>query len=106
MDIISYIRETLEHSDKVYISIDMDVFDPAYAPGVSNPEALGIDTKTFFTLLTGIVEAIADKNNSIAAVDIVETNPLVDVNNVTSVLAARIVIEVTALLHTRLHGQA
>ncbi len=79
---------------KVYISIDMDAIDPSYAPGVSNPEPLGL---TPLQLLE-ITEKIVEYSRSIVGVDIVEVNPLRDVNDVTSILAAKILVEITGLL--------
>lgn len=79
---------------KVYISIDMDAVDPSYAPGVSNPEPLGLTPLQ----LLGIIEKIVKYSQNIVGVDIVEVNPLRDVNDVTSILAAKILVEITGLL--------
>ena len=38
--------------DKIYLSIDLDVLDPAFAPGVGNPEAVGITSRELYDLLT------------------------------------------------------
>ncbi|MCC6040718.1 MAG: agmatinase [Desulfurococcaceae archaeon] len=78
---------------RVYVSIDMDVFDPAYAPGVSNPEPLGIDPATFMNIL----KQIYDKSTGMSGVDIVEVNPLIDTSSITSTLAAKIAIELSGL---------
>ncbi len=80
----------------IYISIDMDVIDPGYAPGVSNPEALGITPHQLIDILTKIIS-----ENNIVGIDIVEVNPLRDINNVTSILAAKIIIEIIGLLDSR-----
>jgi len=77
----------------VYISIDMDVFDPSIAPGVSNPEPFGLDHRLFLWALKSVFERSSD----VIALDIVEVNPLVDVGGITSVLAAKIAIEASGL---------
>jgi len=74
---------------RVYLSIDMDVLDPAYAPGVSNPEPFGLTPREFMHALVSVLEH-AEK---LVGVDVVEVNPLVDVNDITSILAAKIIIE-------------
>lgn len=88
-------NESVKISDlgHVYISIDVDVFDPSIAPGVSNPEPFGLDLETFAKLLVNVFE----NSREVVAADIVEVNPLVDNSNITSILAAKIGIELTGL---------
>jgi agmatinase len=69
-----------------YVSVDMDVFDPAYAPGIGNPEPNGISPKDFFKFLRTL------KGKKIIGFDIVEVCPPYDNGN-TSVLAAKIMLE-------------
>jgi len=84
-------RDTLENIEgNLYISIDVDVIDPAYAPAVGNPEPLGI---TPSHLLSTLKELFSLERTKIVGLDIVEVNPLVDVNDVTSLLAAKILME-------------
>ncbi len=85
-------KETVEKCTALYISIDMDVFDPAYAPAVQAPEPLGITPREFFEFLSAIVD------KRVHIVDVVEIAPDYDVGETTSALAARIVIETAALL--------
>lgn len=82
---------------RVYISIDMDVLDPAYAPGVSNPEPFGLTPIALLRLLKELVAA----SDEVIGIDIVEVNPLVDVNDITSVLAAKLVFELIGLIEDR-----
>ena len=96
---IQPLQETIYDLDKflngkkyIYISIDMDVIDPAYAPGVSNPEPLGLLPRDVIYYLKKIIE----KSNPIA-IDIVEVNPLVDINSITSILASKIIVEIAGL---------
>jgi agmatinase len=71
---------------KVYVTVDMDVFDPGFAPGVGNPEPDGLWPDLFFTLL------IALCNERLAGLDLVELSPNHD-TGVTAVLAAKILFE-------------
>lgn len=82
---------------KVYLSIDIDVFDPSIAPGVQNPEPYGIDFDIFASLLEEIVRNADD----IVGFDIVEVNPLVDVNDVTSLLAAKVGLEIIGMYYKK-----
>jgi formiminoglutamase len=83
--------------DSIYISICMDVFAQQLAPGVSAPQALGIDPGVFVNLLEYIL-----KTNTIIAIDIVETAPILDVNEQTSKLAAYIVHNIITTLSAKL----
>ncbi|WP_440059941.1 agmatinase [Thermogladius sp. 4427co] len=81
----------------IYISLDMDVLDPSYAPGVSNPEPLGMSPRELIQLLQVIIK----KSKGITGLDIVEVNPMVDPSGVTSILAAKIVLEFIGLVLAR-----
>ena len=81
---------------KIYLSIDMDGFDPGYAPGVSNPEPIGISGDQLVELLK-----IINKHSNLIAADIVEVNPLEDINDITSLLAAKLLVEITAILMSK-----
>lgn len=76
----------INQNDYIYISIDMDGFSSAYAPGVSAPSALGFLPFFFFNILEFIL-----KSNKVISCDIAEVNPAFDVDNKTSKLAAKIV---------------
>lgn len=66
------IKEELK-GKKVYISVDIDVMDPAHVPGTSNPEAGGLTAIEMLTMLRGL--AI---QNEVAMIDFVEYTPLLD----------------------------
>ena len=82
---------------KIYLSIDMDVFDPGYAPGVSNPEPLGVDPFIFLKSVNYVIESAS----KIIGIDIVEVNPLMDINDITSLLASKIIFEIIALINIK-----
>lgn len=70
----------------VYVSIDMDGFDPAYAPGVSHPVPGGLTPRQVLNL-------IHQAEWDLVGMDVVETNPLRDINNQTSILAGKLLHE-------------
>jgi len=74
----------------LYISIDMDGFDPSCAPGVSHLEPGGLTARDVIDVLLAIEAPIA-------GADVVELNPDRDVNDMTAVLAAKLVKELAAL---------
>ncbi len=74
--------------DKVYISFDMDCIDPAYAPGVSVPVPMGLNSTDAVYLLKEIAK------KGIVGMDVMEVCPSFDVKDRTSHLASRIISEV------------
>jgi len=81
------VLKLVEDYDKIYMSIDMDAFDPSFAPGVSTPEPFGISPN----LLLPLFSEIADR---IIALDLVEVVP--DENKVTQTLSAKLILEFIA----------
>jgi len=84
------IKDAISIFDKIYTSFDLDVLDPAFAPGVGNPESVGITSRELFDM----IHSLGDKQ--ITGVDIVELNPTHD-NYVTASLAAKIMSTMLAL---------
>lgn len=80
-------------SNNIYLSIDMDVLDPAFAPGVGSPSPGGISAVELMYLVKNIASW-----GRIIGVDIMETNPKYDIQDRTSHLAANILIEILAAL--------
>ncbi len=68
---------------KIYVSIDMDGIDPAFAPGVGTPEPFGLDPM----MVRDIIRHLAKR---IVGLDIVEVNPAFDHGN-TAALAAKLI---------------
>jgi len=83
-----YIQEQiiwfLDSVNKVYLSIDLDGFSSAFAPGVSAPSPMGFDPQIAFK----VFELIASSKKLIS-LDVVELNPKYDQDNSTARLAAR-----------------
>ena len=76
---------------KLYISVDLDCVDPAFAPGVSVPSPGGLSSTGLIYLLHQAVKA-----GDVVGIDIVELSPDYDVNGMTAMLAARIMSECIA----------
>lgn len=75
-----------EVNGPVYLSFDIDVLDPAFAPGISHHEPGGFSTRE----VLGIIQQL---NLDIVGLDVVEYNPDRDVNGMTAMVAAKIVKE-------------
>jgi arginase len=74
-------------SNPLYISLDMDVFDPAFAPGVSHHEPGGLSSRE-------VINIIQQIKTPIIGADIVEYNPRRDNNEITGALAAKLMKEI------------
>ncbi len=82
--------------DRIYLSIDMDVLDPAYAPGVGNPEAVGITSRELFDMVYTL------NAFDIVCTDIVELCPTFD-NGSTTSIAARLLSYILSM-NTKITG--
>lgn len=85
------VRELSENVEVLHVSIDMDVLDPAFAPGVTNPEPGGISTRNLFDLIE-IVGRYA------SSFDIVELAPPYDISEITAHTAATIAIQTLGMM--------
>ncbi|KAK1782681.1 hypothetical protein QBC45DRAFT_401506 [Copromyces sp. CBS 386.78] len=79
--IISTIKRRVGDS-RVYISVDIDVLDPAFAPGTGTSEPGGWSTRELLTIIDGL------RGLSVVGADVVEVSPAYDNNGETTVLAA------------------
>ena len=78
----------------LYVSIDLDGLDPAFAPGVSHHEPGGLSTRDILAVLHRI-------EIPIVGADVVELNPSRDINQMTATVAAKLVKELAALAGRR-----
>jgi len=78
--------------EPIYISVDVDGFDPAYAPGTGTPEAGGLEAREGLALLRGL------HGLNIVGADVVEVAPQYDPTTNTSQLAAQLLFEEFALM--------
>lgn len=75
----------------VYVSLDIDALDPAYAPGVSHREPGGLSPRQVINWLHAI-------DQPIVAADIVEYNPRCDISEMTAIVAAKLLKEVAGMM--------
>jgi len=78
---------SLEFSNPLYVSFDMDALDPAFAPGVSHHEAGGLSTRQAIDILHAL-------DARIVGLDVVEVNPERDASGITAAAAVKIIKEV------------
>jgi agmatinase len=93
------IEEASDGTDYLYISIDMDVFDPAFAPGTGTPEPNGLTPREMFPILRRLG---AEKN--VVGVELVELNPFADSTYATGLIANRVIREVLTGIAMRKKG--
>lgn len=80
------LEEPLRFSNPVYISLDMDALDPAFAPGVSHHEPGGMTTRQ-------VIRLIQELEGEVVGADLVEFNPRQDVGDATAYVAAKLMKE-------------
>ena len=78
----------------VYVSIDIDVLDPAYAPGISHHEPGGWSTRQ----LLDAVAAVSAAGVPVVGADLVEINPTRDINDMTATVGAKLIRELLELV--------
>jgi agmatinase len=88
------LKQLTENFDSIYTSIDLDVLDPAFAPGVGNPESVGITSRELYDMIKSL------KERNIVSADIVELNPSFD-NGSTASLAAKMISTIIAMNHAK-----
>ncbi len=81
-------------SGPVYVSVDVDVLDPAFAPGISHFEPGGMSTRQ---LIDSLHQLQANEVQLVGA-DVVEINPRRDLNDMTAMVGAKLVRELIGLL--------
>jgi arginase len=79
----------LDLSGPVYLSLDVDALDPAFAPGISHREPGGLSTRQ-------VIRIIQSLTGDLVGADIVEFNPDMDVSGVTGMVCAKLLKEIAA----------
>lgn len=87
--IVSRLAEKYKDYDAVYLTLDIDVLDPAFAPGTGTPQPGGLSSRELIQIIRPLIRTIPVK-----AMDIVEVAPPLDVNDITSWAALWIIHEV------------
>ena len=92
--VVQRIRERVG-DNPLYLSIDIDVLDPAHAPGTGTPEVAGISSREMVGILRGL------QGLNLVAGDVVEVSPAYDHAEITSLAAATIAFEMINLIACR-----
>ena len=92
--IVKRIRERVG-DNPLYLSIDIDVLDPAFAPGTGTPEIAGMTSREMVNVLRGL------SGLNLVSADVVEVSPAYDHAEVTSLAAATIIYELINLFAKR-----
>lgn len=77
---------------RIYVSVDIDVLDPAFAPGTGTPEAGGITSRELLTIIRGLAGL------RIVGCDIVEVAPAYDHAQITGIAAAHVMYDLLSLM--------
>ncbi len=93
--IASRLESMLDSCTHLHVTLDMDVFDPGYAPGVSNPEPEGASPRRVLDTVFYAARLAARRGKTLS-MDVVEVSPPYDCGGVTAVLAAKAVVEAAA----------
>lgn len=86
--VVEAIAYATSKASRTYLTVDIDVLDPAFAPGTGTPEPGGLMTRE----LLWAVRTIASRVN-LCAMDIVEVSPPYDHAGITALAAHRVVLE-------------
>ena len=89
--IVERMRKRLD-GGPVYVSVDIDVLDPAHAPGTGTPEAGGMTSRELLNTLRGLVGL------NVVGADIVEVAPAYDHAEITGIAAAHVAYELLSVL--------
>ena len=90
------VAEALAKADKLYVSVDVDVMDPAHAPGTGTPEPGGITSADLLRMVRQLCY-----EHDVVGVDVVEVAPAYDHAEITSIAAANVVYELLAMFTAR-----
>jgi agmatinase len=93
---VDAVGEAMAKADKLYLSVDIDVLDPAFAPGTGTPEPGGIPSSDLLRMVRMLCH-----RHDVAGVDVVEVAPAYDVSDLTVNAAHRVVFEALAGMAAR-----
>ncbi|HEY4653796.1 MAG TPA: formimidoylglutamase [Cyclobacteriaceae bacterium] len=88
--VFSAIEKFTSGVQAIYLSLDLDVLDQAYAPGVSAPSPFGLQPETVRQVLQKVL-----RTNKVLSIDVAELNPSFDQDERTARLAARFIYDIT-----------
>lgn len=87
------VADMLPHGRPVYLSLDVDVLDPSVLPATSSPEVAGLSYQQLLSVIASVVE-----RNHLVGLDLVELTPMLDASGNSALLAARLLMDVLALV--------
>jgi agmatinase len=90
-EIVRRVRERIGDAS-VYLSVDIDVLDPAFAPGTGTPEIGGFTSRELLALVRGL------PGDQLVAADVVEVSPAYDHAEITALAAATVAFEMMSLM--------
>jgi agmatinase len=93
------LKDGLESYENVYLTVDMDVLDPAFAPAVQNPEPEGLGTHTLLDIVCGLCD------RRVVGFDVVEVAPVYD-QGISAVAAAKVIFQISCQLERSRRGQS
>jgi agmatinase len=85
------LKKELDKYKNTYLSVDMDILDPAYVPAVQNPEPDGLDTAALLDMLEGVCDS------RVVGFDVLEIAPNYD-QGVSAIQAAKVIFEILCFL--------
>ena len=89
--VVERIRARVEERP-VYVSVDIDVLDPAFAPGTGTPEAGGLTSRELLAILRGIADL------HLVGADLVEVAPVYDHAEITGIAASHVAYELVSAM--------
>lgn len=89
--VITEMKETIGEKP-VYVSLDIDAVDPAFAPGTGTPEVGGLSSYEILQLVRGLQDL------NMIGIDLVEVSPPYDHGDITAILASNLAFEFISLL--------
>jgi agmatinase len=86
-----WLKKELDGYESIYLSVDLDILDPAYVPAAQNPEPDGLETAVLLDILEGVCD------NRVIGFDVLEIAPNYD-QGVSAIQAAKVIFELLCFL--------
>lgn len=97
--VVDEVLEQISPADHLFLSVDVDVLDPAFAPGTGTPEPGGMSTRELLRAIRRLTVA-----RGLAGMDVVEVSPPYDHAGITAIAAHRVVVDALAGLAVHRRG--
>ena len=93
LEALDIISDFMSRFKQIHVSLDIDVLDPSIAPGTGVPEVGGITEEA----LHEVLDFILTKSNQVKSLDLVEYNPLLDMEKRTDIVVKKLVKTISSL---------